>query len=100
MQNRAKRFVYKADDTPGPMAYDPKIMTKKCPKLDPTPIPGKGKLYMCRMPYSAGANGPSVPTHIDENGYDIMYGRLVKVLPDGHDRTLGPAFYNVPPVIF
>lgn len=99
MQNRAKRFVYKADNTPGPTAYDPKIRTKKCPRLDPTPIPGKGKLYMCRVPYSVDPKGPSIPTHIDENGYDVMEGsRLVKVPADYHDRTIGPAFYNVPPV--
>lgn len=100
MQNKAKRFVYKVDDTPGPMAYDPKIRTKKCPKLDPTPIPGKGKLYMCRVPYSTDANGPSIPSRIDENGYEVVNGRVVKVPPDDRDHTLGPAFYDVPPVNF
>lgn len=99
MRNKAKRFIYKNDGTPGPTAYDPKIRTKKCPKLDPTPIAGKGKLYMCRVPYSAGPEGPSVPTHIDENGYDItMEDQLIKVPPNYHDRSLGPAFYDVPPV--
>lgn len=52
MQKKAKRFVYKADGTPGPTAYDPKIRSKKCVKLDPRPIPGKGRLYVCRVPYS------------------------------------------------
>lgn len=99
MQNRAKRFVYKSDGIPGPTAYDPKIRTKKCPKMDPTPIPGKGKVYMCRVPYSLDAHGPSVPTHIDLNGYDITRGdHLVKVPPDDRDTTLGPAYYDVPAV--
>lgn len=101
MQNKAKRFVYKVDDIPGPTAYDPKIQTKKSPKFDPTPIPGKGKLYVCRVPYTSGAHGPSIPTHIDENGYDIVRGnRLVKVPPTDYDYTLGPAYYDVPSVMF
>lgn len=98
MKNKAKRFVYKASDTPGPMAYDPKIRSKKCPKIDPTPISGKGKLYMCRVPYSSDVKGPSVPTRIDENGYDIASGTLIKVAPNDYDNTLGPAFYKVPRV--
>lgn len=99
MRNKAERFVYKCDDTPGPTVYKPKVMTRKCLKLDPTPIPGKGKLYMCRVPYTVCAKGPSVPSDIDKNGYDTMWGNyLIKVPPDDCDLTLGPAFYKVPTV--
>ena len=57
---------------------------------------GVGKLYLCPPPRLNLVVGPSVPTRIDENGYDFTeHGDLVKVPPDEHDNSLGPAFYDV-----
>lgn len=85
---------------PGPADYDPKKPAKKTPRLDPTPIPGKGRLYMCRTPYTHGISAPSIPTRIDENGYTVnTNGDILKALPDDHDTTLGPAYYDAPQVI-
>lgn len=101
MRNKALRFGYKKeDDTPGPADYDPKIRTRKTPRPDLTVPPGKGRLYVCKTPYTYGVSPPSIPTHIDENGYTIdAQGDIRKVPADDHDCTLGPAFYAVSTVI-
>ncbi|KAF2881635.1 hypothetical protein ILUMI_24492 [Ignelater luminosus] len=96
LRNKAIRLRYPKGDTPGPADYDPKKIEKGC-KYKPPLCHGKGKLFVCRVPYTVFASSPSVPTHIDENGYNVdEYGNLVKCPPDPHDRTLGPAFYDVP----
>lgn len=98
MRNKAIRLKYAKGDMPGPADYDPKKIEKGC-KYKPPPCHGKGKLFVCRVPYTVFASAPSVPTHIDENGYDVdEYGNLNKCPPDPHDSTLGPAFYRVPRV--
>ncbi|XP_044267373.1 sperm-tail PG-rich repeat-containing protein 2-like [Tribolium madens] len=81
IKNRAPRFVYKADDTPAPTKYNPKPIQcgKKKLKLDPT----KPKVYVCAVPYSSTVTAPSIPSKVDENGYEIdEEGKIVKVPPD------------------
>lgn len=94
---KAKRFQKKdADVFPGPGKYYTAIDPTKCKRMDPTPIPGKGKLYVCRVPYTVFGKGPpSIPTKLDENGYDVKCGMPFKNPPNEHDQTLGPAFYKV-----
>ncbi|KAB0797255.1 hypothetical protein PPYR_08249 [Photinus pyralis] len=86
----AKRLKYSEEDSPGPCDYE----------LEVTEFPrqvGVGKLYLCRVPYSLTAKGPSVPSHLDENGYDIdNHGNLIKIPPNIYDTSRGPAKYNVP----
>ncbi|XP_068903599.1 sperm-tail PG-rich repeat-containing protein 2-like [Tenebrio molitor] len=86
LQNTAPRFVYRADDTPGPTRYTAKPIQcrKKKLKLDPT----KPKLYACAVPYSLTVVAPSIPTKDDQNGYDIDGdGNIVKVPPDEEEPT-------------
>ncbi|KAJ8977156.1 hypothetical protein NQ317_015479 [Molorchus minor] len=93
-RNKAERFIYDDSCTPGPANYNAKL--PKCNRIDPTPIPGKGRLYACRVPYTIQASAPSVPTKIDANGYEIDEDdNIVKIPPDEHDRTMGPAYYHV-----
>lgn len=98
LRNKAQRFVYKGADTPGPTDYDVKT-SGKCKLIDPTPIPGMGKLYLCKVPMTCGTSAPSIPTHIDENGYDIDQNNLLIKMPaDFRDNNIGPATYDVPNV--
>lgn len=98
LRNKAKRLRDLKSDTPGPAEYDPKIQKKGC-KYIPPPVHGTGNLYVCRVPYTITVSAPSIPTQINENGYDITVDDdIVQIPPDDHDRTRGPAYYNVPTV--
>ncbi|KAK5645626.1 hypothetical protein RI129_004090 [Pyrocoelia pectoralis] len=86
----AKRLKYNKDDAPGPCDYDPEVT------IFPRQV-GVGRVYLCRVPYSVSAKGPSVPSHLDENGYDIDDdGNLIKLPANVYDTSRGPARYNVP----
>nr|XP_023024471.1 sperm-tail PG-rich repeat-containing protein 2-like [Leptinotarsa decemlineata] len=92
-RNTAERFVSTINDNPGPGEYDPK--RPKCSSDISRPI-GRGRLYVCRMPYTLKGTGPSVPTKINANGYFVNEsGDTIPLPPDCHDTSLGPAFYNV-----
>ncbi|KAJ8958928.1 hypothetical protein NQ318_019698 [Aromia moschata] len=93
-RNRAQRFVYQESDTPGPSDYDAK--PPKCVQVDPRPIPGKGRLYACRVPFTIHASAPSIPTEVDANGYDLDEdGNIVKIPLDERDKSIGPAYYKM-----
>ncbi|KAF5281561.1 hypothetical protein FQA39_LY05096 [Lamprigera yunnana] len=82
------------EDTPGPASYNgtDKRSCKRIPRYR-----GKGKLYVCKVPFTVGISTPSCPTRIDENGYDVdEFGNLYKVPPTQYDPSEGPACYNVP----
>lgn len=86
LRNKSKRFV---DQLSTVQEYDVK---KECECQSG----GIGKLYLCPPPRYNLVVGPSVPTKIDENGYVVTDdGNLLKVPPDKHDNSLGPAFYDV-----
>lgn len=98
MKSKAKRFVYKESDTPGPADYDVK-KPAKCKFIDQTPIPGMGKLYVCKVPLTVGVSAPAIPTHLDENGYDIDENNLlIKIPANSRHGNIGPTSYDVPNV--
>lgn len=98
MQNKAERFRHSIEDSPGPADYDPRKPENK-KYLDPTPIPGKGRLYVCRTPYTLQASAPSIPTRLDENGYYIDEDDcLVKIPANLRDENIGPGSYDLPSV--
>ncbi|CAH0556974.1 unnamed protein product [Brassicogethes aeneus] len=95
LKSKAVRFQpHKWDDTPGPTSYSPEASTK-CRQLEELP-PGKGRLYLCHVDLTCGVSAPSIPSKIDENGYDIdCYGFLDKVPPNPVKEFVGPADYDI-----
>ncbi|XP_017778545.1 PREDICTED: sperm-tail PG-rich repeat-containing protein 2-like [Nicrophorus vespilloides] len=96
LRNKAIRETKVLSDSPGPGTYDPKPIRKKIPKvLSKTAFKGR-RLYVCPVPYALEDYGPSIPTRIDENGYDINENdKLEKIPANKHDTTMGPAYYKV-----
>ncbi|XP_018318872.1 sperm-tail PG-rich repeat-containing protein 2-like [Agrilus planipennis] len=90
----AERKTIVKTRAPGPGDYEPKINVCRAVRE----IKGKGRVYLCRVPYSHEIGTPSIPTRINENGYNIINGRLDRIPPDDYDETIGPAFYCVPSV--
>ncbi|KAF5303019.1 hypothetical protein FQR65_LT08348 [Abscondita terminalis] len=91
----AKRSKPNKNNTPGPANYDAKPREKGC-KCSP-PLHGKGRLYLCRVPFTNTISAPSVPTRIDQNGYNVdQFGNTVKNPATVYDISRGPAYYNIP----
>lgn len=98
IRNKSQRFVYDPCTGPGPGDYDPKYIEKGC-KVPPPKCHGKGKLYVCRVPYSVKVVGPSIPGHGDEDGYDMdAEGDLVKMTRPRCKCPVGPNSYYLPSV--
>ncbi|XP_019870743.2 sperm-tail PG-rich repeat-containing protein 2-like [Aethina tumida] len=92
LQNRAPRFLDKADDQPGPGFYSPE-RAKFCKDIHNA---GGRRLYANRVEYCFGISAPSIPTRIDENGYDIdQYGMLAKMPPNTRKDYVGPQDYDI-----
>ena len=103
LENTTRSRVAGASFEPGPGDYSdylqsPRVpaatISSKCSKPQPT---GRlRKLYVCPVPYSLEARGPSIPTKLDENGYEIDENNKLKKLPPYIcDTSLGPAYYCV-----
>ncbi|CAH1118028.1 unnamed protein product [Phaedon cochleariae] len=91
-RNKAPRFTYSGADSPGPGAYDPEPEPPLCPEGFKRP-PSRGRLYVCRVPYTLKGCGPSVPTKINENGYLLnAEGDVVAIPPTEKE---GAAFYDI-----
>ncbi|XP_057671943.1 sperm-tail PG-rich repeat-containing protein 2-like [Diorhabda carinulata] len=92
----APRTSQYGTESPGPAAHEVKPV--KC-YTQADRIADKQvlrKLYACRVPYTLVGTGPSIPTKINENGYDVgPYGDVTPIPPTDHDTTLGPARYSV-----
>ncbi|PSN52952.1 hypothetical protein C0J52_03616 [Blattella germanica] len=89
------RFKYMIEDLPGPGDYE--IPAAEKPICEPCGKKSckRGKLHVGRVPYDLRGKGPSVPSKNDRNGFTrTPYGTVVKIPPDDHDETLGPAFYH------
>lgn len=95
MRNKAKRFVYKHSDVPPPGTYDPKIPGKRKPPSS-APPPGKGRVYLCKVPYSSLGSSPSIPTKRDAYGYEIgENGKIIKNVIPPKKQEVGPSSYYI-----
>ncbi|XP_045471625.1 sperm-tail PG-rich repeat-containing protein 2-like isoform X2 [Harmonia axyridis] len=93
LRNKAKRFVYKPSDVPPPGTYDPKIPGKRKQPSN-VPPPGKGRIFLCNVPYSFLGSSPSIPTKRDAYGYEIgENGRIIKNNVPPSKRGVGPSTY-------
>lgn len=101
MQNRAPRVTF-AQTTSNKKEFpkedfekDEELIKQKSTTLKPPPRRTR-KLYVCKVPFYNDVKGPSVPSHMDDNGYTVDENdKLIKNPPDVVDTTLGPARYCV-----
>ncbi|XP_044752621.1 sperm-tail PG-rich repeat-containing protein 2-like [Coccinella septempunctata] len=95
LRNKAKRFVYKHSDVPPPGTYDPKLPGKRKQPSN-IPPPGKGRIYLCNVPYSSLGSSPSIPTKRDAYGYKIgENGSIIKNIVPRRQKEVGPSTYYI-----
>lgn len=107
LQNRSTRFTPPPSSTPGPGAYS--IASSLAKKTNPPPpsylylsenggiVKGKNVLQSGCVFYSRQKTAPSIPFPGQSYGYEEdNNGQLQPQLLPDRDKTMGPAYYNVP----
>ncbi|KAK2190263.1 hypothetical protein NP493_85g06019 [Ridgeia piscesae] len=101
LQSRARRFVPRISETPGPGAYqvDQDLNLRKAvsaPVFQVQPKEKTGTLVLNRIRFHRKPVAPSIPTPGQAYGYEENDdGSLRKQEPPEKDRSIGPAYYKV-----